>query len=224
MRPPKHHPAFTLVEMLLVVAIIVMLLALLLPSLSHSKELARRTLCLSQESQMGKMLMQVAAEGRSFFPRDKEQPDSRLPWLWDMPNSIRDELVGRGTSRDLFYCPSNQEQNADRLWNWSWYTVTGYFWLFQQNNNQPPLIGDDVDFARRYNADNPDEVELITDATIAQTGDFTAVKGGWEKPHRTNHLSGRDPVGGNIFFRDGSGRWRHFTDMQLRSPGPEQWF
>lgn len=44
----RHLKAFTLVEMLVVVAIIVLLIALLLPSLGQAKETARTTQCMAQ--------------------------------------------------------------------------------------------------------------------------------------------------------------------------------
>ena len=47
------QPGFTLVELLVVVAIISMLAALLLPALATAKEKARKTTCLSNLKELG---------------------------------------------------------------------------------------------------------------------------------------------------------------------------
>ncbi|MBI1368345.1 MAG: prepilin-type N-terminal cleavage/methylation domain-containing protein [Planctomycetes bacterium] len=47
------HPAFTLIELLVVVSIIALLIAILLPALSRSREIAKRTVCLSHLKSIG---------------------------------------------------------------------------------------------------------------------------------------------------------------------------
>jgi len=56
--------AFTLIEPLVVVAIIAILAGLLLPSLSAAREKARRASCLSNLNQMAKANEEVAIERR----------------------------------------------------------------------------------------------------------------------------------------------------------------
>ena len=46
--------------------------------------------------------------------------------------------------------------------------------------------------------------------------DYTKVKGGWVKDHKTSHLEHNLPAGGNILFLDGHVSWRKYRDMNMR--------
>ncbi len=63
----KTRNAFTLVELLVVVAIIALLLAILLPALNKAKEVTVNTVCLSNQRQMG-VVMHTYASGDRDFP------------------------------------------------------------------------------------------------------------------------------------------------------------
>ena len=69
---------------------------------------------------------------------------------------------------------------------------------------------------------------LVADATIsAQNNEinrggnnYTAITGGWgggTKPHRTPHLNGNQPAGGNAVMLDGHVEWRKFQLMRVRN-------
>jgi prepilin-type processing-associated H-X9-DG protein/prepilin-type N-terminal cleavage/methylation domain-containing protein len=60
----RRRSAFTLVELLVVVAIIALLVALLMPSLGKAKEVAKRAQCLSNLRQVG-MLFKLYADGNN---------------------------------------------------------------------------------------------------------------------------------------------------------------
>ncbi len=60
--------AFTLIELLVVIAIIALLIALLLPSLAQTREVARRTVCLSNQRQMAIAVTVYAMENREQLP------------------------------------------------------------------------------------------------------------------------------------------------------------
>lgn len=61
-------PAFTLIELLTVIAILAILVALLLPVLSSSREAARRTACLSNARQISQAILLYAAVYDDVYP------------------------------------------------------------------------------------------------------------------------------------------------------------
>jgi len=64
----ERSAAFTLIEMLVVIAIIGVLAALLLPALAAAREKARRTSCLNNLNQFSKALESYCADFSGYFP------------------------------------------------------------------------------------------------------------------------------------------------------------
>src|SRR5690606_8628593 len=68
LRPGRSLHGFTLIESLVVIAIIALLVALLLPALSRARELAVRTACLNNHHQVGTTMAAYAADNEGWFP------------------------------------------------------------------------------------------------------------------------------------------------------------
>ncbi len=98
----NRRSAFTLIEVLVVVAIIALLVAILLPSLARARKQARSTVCLSYLEQQGKAAMTYAHETRGFFPSCQFDAIERIP---KATRRLLSRMIGK--AGEIFYCPSN---------------------------------------------------------------------------------------------------------------------
>ncbi|UCD28563.1 MAG: prepilin-type N-terminal cleavage/methylation domain-containing protein [Planctomycetota bacterium] len=73
---PKN--AFTLIEVLVVVAIIALLISILLPSLSTARGSARMAICATNLRTFGFAMTQYAQENKGFIPRDYQVQNNAL--------------------------------------------------------------------------------------------------------------------------------------------------
>ena len=129
---PRMTAAFTLIEVMVTVGVIALLLAILLPSLSRSRENARSVKCRSNLHQWGLAMLMYANSHRNVLPFE-ERPDPRPGMgedenqdkVWDnvpasgsRPAEVRgwicwfdclDRYMGRGVlAEDVKICPTVQ--------------------------------------------------------------------------------------------------------------------
>lgn len=105
MKINEHKQAFTLVELLVVIAVIAVLAALLLPALNQAKEKGRRVVCQNNLRQLGIALLMYGDEHGRYPPcamaHTRGGPTGRLVSLW---NAALLPLVGKNVA--VFHCPS----------------------------------------------------------------------------------------------------------------------
>jgi prepilin-type N-terminal cleavage/methylation domain-containing protein/prepilin-type processing-associated H-X9-DG protein len=108
----RRHRAFTLVELLVVVAIVVVLVALLLPVLGRAREQARRVACASNLRQLATAFAMYYEDHRQAYPgaahNDSGRPDD---WIyWQSHRDLRESAIGPylgGANPESFRCPGD---------------------------------------------------------------------------------------------------------------------
>lgn len=114
---------FTLIELLIVIAVIAILAALLLPALGKARQAARNSVCKSQLKQIGTSLVLYASDYGDYFPYTggKNYMEGIRPYL-NAP-----EVVHQNT-RTIFACPSDLKPHngptcsyaANGGYSWAW--------------------------------------------------------------------------------------------------------
>ncbi|HUS47487.1 MAG TPA: type II secretion system protein [Phycisphaerae bacterium] len=132
--PAAGRRGFTLIELLVVIAIIAMLLALLVPYLNRAKDIARRTVCQSNQRAIGQAMHTFAAEhegrctGYCSGPATYDASTSRgRTWVtrlnvevfgqdryWQFNKGTAIQLMGPEPQEGRLYCPSM------RFFNYLW--------------------------------------------------------------------------------------------------------
>lgn len=103
----RRAEAFTLIEVLVVIAVIALLVAILLPALGGARAAARRAVCLSNQKQIGLGLQMYANEMKEFTPREAGRsetptvaaPTPQNPYHPAWPYVLRPYLDERASAR-----------------------------------------------------------------------------------------------------------------------------
>ena len=206
-RANKREPGFSLVELLVVLAIVAILASLLLPALSNAKERGRRAVCLNNLSQISKACTMYALDNQDiYFPARDSSVQIALDPLGEKAATTA------GLLSKIWTCPNRPtfpiyEKKYDQ---WligyqyfggitNWITPRGIF------PSASPL---------KMTTSKP-LWALAADATMKIDG----VWGGGKDvafsqmpPHANSKGA---PAGGNQVHVDGSARWVSFEKMYL---------
>jgi prepilin-type N-terminal cleavage/methylation domain-containing protein len=140
-RSPRR--AFTLVELLVVIAIIAVLIALLLPAVRAARAQAKAFQCVSNIRQLGIAMMAYASDNKGLFPPNFTSPSPGQNWkdADRIPHYLRMPGVPI-TGASVFVCPEDDgiRSYSMNLWASSKIdkSITGALW--QRSRKMASLI------------------------------------------------------------------------------------
>ena len=115
LRVPGRYEAFTLIELLIVVAIIALLVAILVPSLQQAQALAKQTVCASNVKQISYGLRMYADDNGGKAP---SQVEGSPGWeIWMLPYLSQNEEYDyayydrQSIGGSWFGCPANADSD-----------------------------------------------------------------------------------------------------------------
>src|SRR3954454_10020969 len=118
--PQRKRPAFTLVELLVVIGIIAVLVGILLPALNKARNSAKTLQCKSNLRQIGIAVQMYTNANHGFYPPGMAQDANQSFYNWTSlltymmdhkggPTNSASDVSGGGTTggfRKIFLCPS----------------------------------------------------------------------------------------------------------------------
>lgn len=228
-RTQKRLIAFTLIELLAVVAIILLLLSLLVPTLSAARNRASRVNCRSNLHQVHAQLT-VFASTYGQFPTNNNWncTNFRSP-IWKLINS---QFREAGIGEKVFYCPSLAKQNPSRRGTDAWYKapdandeiLIGYAYLGNpiQGRKSSDLYKyagpyDGASNLATYVSDLNERFVMMADICSASrsysaaTADLVPTQGWGDFPH--DGIDAR--AGCNVLTAAGAVHWRTLPEMTM---------
>lgn len=144
------YRAFTLVELLVVMAIVAILAALMLPLLGRAKESARATACLSNLHQIGIALQVYVQENNNKLPVMRDAPTDPAVAATNTFPTINKVLLAQLGNTNVLRCPSDFQNCFET-------TGSSYAW-------NSLLNGEDADHLVIFGLNfNPHEIPLVFD-------------------------------------------------------------
>lgn len=124
---------FTLIELLIVIAIIGILLTLLLPSLKKSREIALKAVCLSNCKQTHNAALLYAKDNKQWVPSSLGFNDKRYSKAWRA--ALRSYISSDKKVPDLFKCSKHNELDESHLEYSKKYPSLGMTYTWRINNS-----------------------------------------------------------------------------------------
>ena len=207
----RHRRAFTLIEVLVVIAILAVLVALLVPALSRAKESGRRTACLNNLRQLGLAALLYADDEGSFPPRRlSPQWPAQLQTNYQNPGLLTcpSDVVNAALSADPDTAPRSYVMNsfsdyfAATLSAADWKNYNKGAFLAAVNDSALPQPADTILFGEKKTGSPEFYVALTPTLTVLNVTE-----------QRRHDRTGGDQArtgGSNHAYADGSARYARY--------------
>ena len=215
------RPAFTLIELLIVIAVIAILAAILFPVFAQAREKARQTSCLSNLKQLGTGLLMYAQDYDEQLPLAAYATDTgAVTW-----HDIIDPYL---KNKDVWLCPSSQVKRTDA--GGARTTHFGYNVRYLTNL---ALDFSNVDSQQAVSLSaivSPTETICLTDAKSSVSASWCGDDGKFLLPPseasadcwgRPNPLHSE---GSNLFWMDGHAKWAKAIQFYTGQTPPDRFF
>lgn len=205
---------FTLVELLVVIAVIAIMMTLLLPSLQRAREMAKSIACIGNERQQGLAWQSYLADNNSYFP---------YYWPYNAGGGTNiywfDLFDPYDAGGKMWKCPSHDYPKWRKGVGSFSYGYNHGCYLKDTNNHGLGTV----------NTSRLKDVAgdiLMCDSAIGSDGWSCIV----EPPnHLLNYLNPRHNVGMNLLWADGHATWTSYVELLRKNPGtwgnpPPGWY
>lgn len=217
----RIHRAFTLTELLVVIAVVAVLISLLMPALASARRQALNAECLNNLRTLGLAMDSYAIQNNNRLPT-AGPTDAYTWWPWDIPNDIVTLIMAEGPTEETFFCPMQLDQMQYWSQSTTYHTSNYFFYTYRSNQslNALPLPGQTKCMKSRFTDNDgiPDDLELASDAVMSTDDTSNPSGNNFAGIALTNHLTTElAPLGGNVLMLDGHVEWRPFAAMAVRT-------
>ena len=202
---------FTLIELLIVIAIIAILASMLLPALNKARERANGTRCLSNAKQMGMGTSMYLPDNGDFFMLYQTQYA-----VADGYKRVWAELLsdGKYVNRAIFACPSLRSPKVQTNYTPSGMTYTGYGYNFRNLGSNMGIDSSDKTTAKLSQLRYPLIGYMAMDTNQglgSNLGLYRVVEILSSNPVSSGRPDPRHGNGVNILYVDGHAAWMRVT-------------
>lgn len=210
-RPRNLFPAFTFIELLLVIALIALLAGLLLPALGNAKNKAHHVTCAGNQKQLGLSMLMYAGDWDDFLPCPKNSYGDQATWFYAIDPYVLNLLPPDTATLPQQIAPVKQDPlwlTFDPVARVNWRTIKMNRKLIGSSNNvggvNASLANISPTYRRIATIEKISTTPLLLDGRVEETtaaGDKSRYDA-WETYAGLRHFNGA-----NILFLDGHFLW-----------------